>query len=145
MMADRVAWTKYAGVKLEAPRSKYGAKPLVVDGFRFDSRREAARYRELRLLEKAGQIADLELQPHYPIVVVEVWRLMRSAEWVQIPGDSVIPLIDCGRYTADFQYRDKSTGAVVIEDVKSKPTRTTAYRLRKRLVEAIYGVKITEV
>ena len=130
---DRAAWTKYAGGKLEAPRSKYHAKPQEVDGVRFDSRKEARRYQELRLLERAGEIADLELHPVYPIVVVEIWRV----------GDR--PLIDCGRYTADFRYLDKSTGATVIEDVKCKATRTTAYRLRKRLVEAIYGITVTEV
>jgi hypothetical protein len=46
-------------------------------------------------------------------------------------------------YTADFRYVDAS-GAVVVEDVKSGPTKTTAYRLRKRLVETIYGITITE-
>jgi len=131
-MGDRAAWTKYAGGEvLKAPRSKYGARPEVVDGYRFDSRREAARYRELRILERLGVIRDLELQPRYPIVVRE---LKDVALW-----------ITCGHYTADFRYLETETGAVAVEDVKSKATRTTAYRLRKRLVEAIYGIRILEV
>ena len=134
-MADRAAWTKYAGGKLEAPKSKYGAKPMVVDGIRFDSTKEARRYRELRLLEKAGHIRDLELQPRFPIVVVEVGR----------PGDVVRELKTCGYYTADFRYVDAETAAVIVEDVKSGPTKTAAYRLRKKLVEAIHGVRIVEV
>jgi Protein of unknown function (DUF1064) len=132
MMADRAAWTKFAGVKLEAPKSKYGAKPMVVDGIRFDSTKEAKRYRDLRLLEKAGHIRDLELQPRFPLEVVERWR----------PHGRVR---NCGYYTADFRYVDAETAATVVEDVKSTGTKTTAYRLRKRLVEAIHGVKIVEV
>lgn len=133
MMADRAAWTKFAGGEtLKAPRSKYGAKPMVVDGIRFDSTKEARRYRELRLLEKAGHIRDLELQPRFPLEVVERWR----------PHGTVKT---CGYYTADFRYVDAETAAVIVEDVKSGPTKTAAYRLRKKLVEAIHGVTITEV
>ena len=132
MMADRAAWTKFAGGELVAPKSKYGAKPMVVDGIRFDSTKEAKRYRDLRLLEKAGHIRDLELQPRFPLEVVELWRLHGKVK-------------NCGYYTADFRYVDAETAATVIEDVKSGPTKTAAYRLRKRLVEAIHGVKITEV
>ena len=132
MMADRAAWTKYAGGELVAPKSKYGAKPMVVDGIRFDSTKEARRYRDLRLLEKAGVIHDLELQPRFPLEVVELFR----------PHGRVK---NCGYYTADFRYVDTATTAVVVEDVKSGPTKTAAYRLRKRLVEAIHGVKICEV
>jgi hypothetical protein len=131
MMADRAAWTKHVG-GLVAPRSKYGAKPMVVDGFRFDSTREARRYSELRLLEKAGLIRDLQLQPRFPLWIVELWRPYGEVQ-------------TCGYYTADFRYVDAETAATVVEDVKSGPTKTAAYRLRKRLVEAIHGVKIIEV
>ena len=132
MMADRAAWTKFAGGPLEAPKSKYGAKPMIVDGHRFDSTKEARRYRELRLLEKAGMIRDLELQPRFVLEVVERWR----------PHGLIK---NCGYYTADFRYVDAETAATVVEDVKSGPTKTAAYRLRKKLVEAIHGVRIVEV
>jgi len=114
-------------------RNKYGAKPVTVDGIRFDSTKESRRYGELRLLEKAGLIKNLETQPRFPIDVVELWR----------PGAK--RLINCGFFTADFRYVETATDTVVIEDTKSGPTKTTAYRLRKRLVEAIHGVKISEV
>jgi len=141
-MADRAAWTKHVG-GLTAPRSKYGAKPMVVDGFRFDSTKEASRYRELRLLEKAGEIADLETQPKFPIDVVQLWQ---DGRWNWRTSRTDPPdIIPCGVFTADFRYVEVKTGAVVIEDTKSGPTKTTAYRLRKRLVEAIHGVKISEV
>jgi len=125
-------------VGLVAPRSKYGAKPTTVDGIRFDSTKEARRYGELRLLEKVGAIRNLETQPQYPIDVVELWRAAYGR-------GQFGAVVRCGVFTADFRYVDTQTGEVVIEDTKSAPTKTTAYRLRKRLVEAIHGVTISEV
>jgi len=129
---DRALWARRLG--LVAPRSKYGAKRTIVDGIWFDSGKEARRYSELRLLEKAGAIQMLETQPQFPIDVLELWRPLEYARVVR-----------CGVFTADFRYVDASTGEIVIEDTKSLPTKTTAYRLRKRLVEAIHGVTVNEV
>jgi hypothetical protein len=125
--------------------NKYHARKCTVDGIRFDSTREATRYQELKILERAGMIRALELQPEFPIVVVEcayrlcldqVWR------WKAEPGRGPVQV---GRYRADFRYVETDTGAVVVEDAKSPATRTTAYRLRKRLVQAIHGIVIREV
>ena len=141
-MADRTAWTLHVD-KLVAPKSKYGAKPMVVDGIRFDSTKEARRYSELRLLEKAGHIRDLELQPRFPLDVVALGQgTVPNDRRGRYAGGRVVR---CGYYTADFRYVDAETAAVIVEDVKSGPTKTAAYRLRKRLVEAIHGVKIIEV
>jgi len=112
---------------------KYHAQAVTVDGIRFDSTREATRYRELRLLVAAGEITGLEQQPEFPLLVMERWR--GGPPWIERY---------CGRYRADFRYV-LPTGEIVIEDVKSAPTKTTAYRLRKRIVEAIHGVTIREV
>ena len=145
MSSDRAAWTQHLRIRgeLVAPKSKYGAKPMVVGGIRFDSTKEARRYSELRLLEKAGQIRDLETQPKFPIDVVQLWQ---HGRWTwRTSQDEPPALIPCGVFTADFRYVETATGQVVIEDVKSGPTKTTAYRLRKRLVEAIHGVTISEV
>ena len=144
MSTDRAAWTRHLRIhgELVAPKSKYGAKPMVVGGIRFDSTKEARRYSELRLLEKAGQITDLETQPKFPIDVVRLWQ---DGRWTWATSQPPPDLIQCGVFTADFRYVETATGQVVIEDVKSGPTKTTAYRLRKRLVEAIHGVTISEV
>lgn len=128
---ERALWSRFLGATPE-PRNKYGAKAMVVDGIRFDSTKEARRYGELRLAERAGAIRDLECQPRFQLDVRELWRR---------PGR----VVRCGVYTADFRYVDVETGAVVVEDTKSGPTKTTAYRLRKRLVEAIHGITISEV
>lgn len=104
--------------------NKYHAIPTEVDGHRFASRAEARRYSELRLMEQAGEITALELQPVFPLVV----------------NDTKV-----GTYIADFRYRT-SAGVLVIEDVKGgNATRTPVYRLKVKLVRALYGVEIQEV
>tara|TARA_R110000824_G_scaffold36098_1_gene112426 strand:- start:2528 stop:2836 length:309 start_codon:yes stop_codon:yes gene_type:complete len=101
--------------------TKYRAIKTEVDGITFDSRKEAARYKELILLEKSGVISHLELQPQYDCVV---------------DGKKI-----CS-YRADFRYFDEKS--CVIEDVKGY--KTPVYKLKKKLVEALYpGMKIVEV
>jgi hypothetical protein len=135
-VTDRDAWTRaIVGDELVVPplrANKYHAAVCTVDGIRFDSRKEARRYERLKILAVAGEILALETQPEFLINVLELWR----------PDGR---LVACGRYRADFRYVDARSGEVVIEDAKSDATKTTAYRLRKRLVEAIYGVTIREV
>ena len=102
-------------------KNKYRAVKTEVDGIMFDSKREAARYMELMLLQKAGEISRLELQPKYDCVV---------------NGHKIC------NYKADFRYFN-ANGSVV-EDVKGM--KTPVYRLKKKLVEALFpGVTIQEV
>ena len=102
-------------------RSKYRNVKTVVDGVTFDSGAEARRYGELKLLERAGEIENLELQPKFDCI---------------IDGKKVC------RYRADFSYFTKEKR--VVEDVKG--FKTPVYRLKKKLVEALFpGVTITEI
>jgi hypothetical protein len=120
------------GVRFVSKRThKYGAKPTIIDGVRFASKAEARRYQELRLLEKAGEVKELELQPKFPLHVPVKGRanLFQQVAF----------------YVADFRYRRGPRGVLVIEDVKSKPTKTPVYRLKKRMFETQYGLDITEV
>jgi hypothetical protein len=144
-MRDRDGWTAYAErnsfvrslrppVSNATPENKYHAIPIHVDGVRFASKKEAARFLELQCWQKAGQISDLEVHPVYPLHVMELWR-----------SGSPIVVTTVGKFTADFQYLNLQTGEIVVEDVKSNATRTEAYRLRKRLVEAIHGITVMEV
>ena len=100
--------------------SKYRNIKTEVDGIVFDSKAEARRYAELRLLEKANEISDLRLQPKFNC---------------KIHGKKICT------YRADFDYYDGDQW--VIEDVKG--FRTQGYQLKKKLVEALYGVEIREV
>jgi hypothetical protein len=54
---------------LRARRNKYGATKTTIDGITFDSKKEAQRYCELRLLQKAGEITHLELQPAFRLAI----------------------------------------------------------------------------
>ena len=112
---------------LVSPRSKYGAIRTEVDGIVFASKKEARRYQELRLLEKAGKIYGLELQPKFPI------RVMGSKS-------NEKPVCT---YIADFRYRAGPTGILTIEDVKG--IKTPVYRLKKKLVEDLYGITVVEI
>lgn len=99
--------------------AKYKAVPTHVDGIRFASKAEAQRYSELKLLQKAGLIAGLTLQPRYDLIV---------------NGVKVCT------YVADFRYVNPG---VIVEDVKG--IRTPVYQLKKKLMKALYGIEIREV
>ena len=102
--------------------NKYHAKPTFVDGRRFASQKEAARYCELRLLERAGQIQDLTTQ--VPFVLIEKSQYGRAI-----------------KYVADFVYTQD--GRKVVEDAKG--VRTPVYKLKKRLMAETLGIEIAEV
>ena len=107
-------------------KNKFGAKKIEIDGHTFDSLKEGRRYNELKLLIRCGNIESLELQPKYPIIVNGV---------------------KIGFYKADFRYFDCAKCMTVVEDVKGlkKGSAYQLFRLKKKLVEAIYKIKIEEV
>jgi hypothetical protein len=110
--------------------SKYKAKRTTVDGIVFHSQKEARRYQELKLLQKAGEIQDITLQPRYELSVTH---------WLM--GGEVME-VSIGAYVADFRYIDRRAQAVVVEDVKG--FKTPLYRWKKKHVEAQYGIRIRE-
>ena len=101
-------------------RAKYGNKKTIIDGIKFDSKREAQRYGALQLMLKAGLISNLRLQVPYQI---------------NVNGMKVC------KYVADFVYEDK--GVEIVEDVKGM--RTPIYNLKKKLMKAVFGVVVSEV
>lgn len=116
---------------MRARPTKYGNRRTEVDGISFASKAEAKRYGELKLLERAGKIAGLRLQPRFAVVINDV---------------------HCFTYVADFGYRDsreiidrsKREVSETIEDVKG--VETALFKLKKKCVEATYpGVTISLV
>lgn len=101
--------------------SKYRAKKTVVDGIKFDSKREAERYCELNLLEKAKEIRNLELQP----------RFLLQDKFKDRNGKTHRKI----EYVADFMYIDKDDKKIV-EDVKGM--MTDVYKLKKKLFLNLY-------
>ena len=130
--------------------NKYRNTPterITGDGtvIKFDSKREAARYDELMLMFQAGQIRDLKLQPQFTL-----------QEAYTTPEGKRVRAI---RYDADFSY-EKDGNAIgcsgwervlpdgwmyVVEDVKSKATKTRVYAMKKKLLQERKGITITEV
>ncbi len=120
----------------QRPRSKFGNKAVEVDGIRFDSKREAARYQVLKVRMQAGDIRRLQCQRRYPLTAL---RQDNSP-------------IDVAEYVADFEYEEVDDDGIhpvigeqwrrIVEDVKGH--RTDVYKLKKRWFEAQYGITIRE-
>ena len=122
--------------------SKYRSEKASVDGITFDSRKEANRYKELRLMESAGEIRNLRLQEKYVLIPAQ-----REEDSVGSRGGikkgKVIER-ECA-YLADFTYEDAKTGETVVEDTKSPATRTTEYIIKRKLMLYVHGIRIKEV
>lgn len=93
-----------------------------MDGITFASRKEARRYRQLKLLEDANAIQDLQIQVKFPII--------KKSQY----GREI-------RYIADFVYLED--GKIVVEDTKGY--RTDVYKLKKRLMAEVHGIEIKEI
>jgi hypothetical protein len=106
-----------------SPRNKYGNKRVKADGHTFDSQAEYRRYRELKLLVRAGEIIDLEVHPKY---------LLSEGGRDQYTGKKIRQRI----YEADFSYMDAHTGQFCAEDVKGASTQL--FRLKWDLVRLRY-------
>jgi hypothetical protein len=119
--------------------SKYGNKRTVVDGIPFQSKAEARRYGELRLLEQAGEIRELTCQ--HPI---NLDAPVRGEGLCLGYFEGQIKCI--GYYYCDFYYVECATGREVYEDVKSPATqKNPVYRLKKKWAEVEWGIQITEI
>jgi hypothetical protein len=115
-----------AGEAVTKP-SKYRNEPTIVNGIKFDSLREAARYRRLKEMEEAGLIGELQLQVSFVLAGAVIFA----------DGTKKRAL----RYVADFTYVEG--GAYVVEDVKGM--LTDMYKVKRHLMKAILGIDIREV
>lgn len=102
-----------------SPRNKYGAKKTTIDNIVFDSMKEARRYEQLKILQNAGKISELELQPSYAIVL----------------NDHKVCVVKL-----DFEYLDHATGQYITEDAKGLDTPVS--KLKRKLVMAVHGVDV---
>lgn len=110
--------------------SKYHNRKIEIDGITFDSAKEARRWQELKLLERAGEIYDLERQ--VPFIVIPEQR------------DEKGKLIEREvKYIADFVYKEKGSLRRTVEDAKG--VRTKEYIIKRKLMLHRFGLKIKEV
>lgn len=99
-------------------RSKYGAIRTEVDGIVFASKREATRYSALKMLQRAGEITELTLQPRFAL---------------DVNGVHVCT------YVGDFQYRSAKSGRLIWEDAKGVET---IFKLKRLLMQAVHGIDV---
>lgn len=109
---------------------KYKNSKIDYDGIKFDSKKEATRYAELKILEKAGEIKNLQLQRPFELIPRQ-----------KIDGKVVERAC---KYIADFVYQERIPGGwqLVVEDTKG--FRTEAYKIKRKLMLQKYGIKIRE-
>lgn len=108
--------------------NKYNAKKAEIDGITFDSKKEARRYAELKLLLRGGEIRDLRLQVEYELIPKQA-------------GERAC------NYIADFVYQDVRTGETVVEDVKGykKSAAYSIFAIKRKLMLWRYGIKVQEI
>lgn len=106
---------------IKVGRSKYNNQKTIVDGIEFDSKKEATRFGQLKAMERAGIINDLKLQMPMPY---------------ELNGKKIF------KYICDFVYFHREQNQLIFEDVKGM--KTPVYKLKKKLIENMYQIKITE-
>lgn len=125
--------------------NKYGNKKVVIDGEVFDSKREATRYQELKLLEKCGAIKDLKRQVVFELIPTQREKSTKVYTKGRKKGQPIEGKVieKAVTYISDFAYIDTATGKMVVED--SKGMRTDKYIIKRKLMLYIHGIKIQEV
>lgn len=118
--------------------NKYGSKKVEVAGIVFDSKKEARRYQELLLLEKAGAIQDLQMQVKFVLIPAQREPDTIGARGGIRKGKTIEK--ECA-YIADFVYQEN--GLTVVEDTKG--FRTKDYVIKRKLMLYVHGIRIREV
>jgi hypothetical protein len=115
----REYWKKQEAAK----GSKFGAiRTQTADGQKFDSKLEATFYNRHRLLLQQGELLKMERQVRFEFIINGVFVTSYKVDFILHWKDGRVQHIDC----------------------KSQPTQTEAYRIRKLLMRAVYGIEITE-
>ena len=120
--------------------NKYGNNKVVADGQTFASRKEANRYYELKLLEKAGKIKDLATQVKFVLIPEQREPDTTGKRGGVIKGKLIER--ECA-YLADFCYTDTATGQMIVEDTKGMKTKE--YIIKRKLMLYLLGIRIKEV
>ena len=109
--------------------NKYHAKKIFADGQSFDSRKEYRRWCELKLVEREGEIGNLQRQVRFHLL---------PAQYDERTGKCIERAVD---YVADFVY--ETDGFLVVVVVKGLKTRD--YVLKRKMMLYMHGIRIQEV
>ena len=117
---------------------KYNNKKITRNGITFDSKKEARRYGELLLLERAGEITDLQRQVEFVLIptqrdpdIIGVRGGVKKGRAIELPV----------KYVADFVYKENDK--IVVEDTKGFKTKD--YIIKRKLMLYIHGIRIKEI
>ena len=123
-------------------RRKYGNKKIQAGGQSFDSKREYRRWRDLTLLERAGEITNLQRQ--VPFLLIPEQRGPSVEKYQKGPRKGQFkpgPVLERKvSYVADFVYEEN--GETIVEDAKGM--RTKEFIIKRKLMLYRYGIRIKE-
>lgn len=127
-------------------RSKYHSRKITRDGMTFDSLKEYRKFRELLLLEKAGEITDLKRQVEFELIPAQyeeipTGEVYKRGEQKGQPKMKRVCLELSVKYIADFVY--KENGKTIVVDTKG--FRTKDYILKRKMMLYFHGIRIKEV
>lgn len=119
--------------------NKYNAKKCKCGDEVFDSKKEMYRYQELKLLEKAGYIKNLQRQVKFVLIPAQKEVVLKNGK----PKLGKVLERECS-YIADFMYEEN--GKTVVEDVKGgNATKTKEYVIKRKLMLYVHGIRVIEV
>lgn len=137
---------------------KYGNQKTTTDGIFFDSKKEARRYAELKMMLRSGVISDLELQKPFELIPAQYEQVARYGKNGKRLADGKKCIERACVYKADFVYKIKRERKeplpdgnfnvydyyeTVVEDTKGM--RTTDYIIKRKLMLYVYGIRIKEL
>lgn len=122
--------------------AKYGNKQVFADGLLFDSKKELARYKELKFLEAAGEITDLQTQVKFELLPAAYETYERYGKNEKRLKDGIRCIERAVTYKADFVYKDRN-GKTVVEDTKGM--RTDKYIMKRKMMLYFHGIRIREL
>lgn len=119
----------------------YNKKTYTSDGIKHDSQKEATRWAELNLLQRAGEISNLQRQVEFELIPNQ-YEVVERVSKTGKPLKPETKLIERKvSYIADFVYTDKN-GNRVVEDTKSEITQTPVFVVKRKLMLFVYGIKV---
>ncbi len=139
-------------MRINRRNNKLGNRSITIDGIEFQSIREGNRYCELKLLQRAGKISNLELQKRYELIPAH-YEEVETGEFYKVgskkgqPKTKKVCVEQSLHYVADFVYEEN--GKTIVEDSKGfRDTSSAPYAkfvIKRKLMLWIHGIRIKEV
>ena len=114
-------------------QAKYKNRKVEYKGILFDSKKEAMRYQELKLMQDEGIIYGLRRQAKYVLIPAQYEKVGKKKKCIER---------ECVYY-ADFEYKREEDGELVVEDTKG--VRTKDYIIKRKLLLYVHGIRIQEI